>query len=246
VTNVNIIYFDEIDSTQREARERAINGAEHGTVIMAGSQTAGRGRAGKGFFSPPGSGLYMSVILYAERIPFAHPTAVTAYTAVCVCDAIEGVCGIVPSVKWVNDIMVNGRKAGGLLAEAITEAGVIGKIIMGIGINIYTGQNVFPEEIRAKAGSLYKDEKTAQSRIRDVLASAIAEKVLSFDLSDEGEMYREYEKRLCMLRTEVMVNTGNEHYKAYAMCIDTEGRLVVKKENGLIEKISYGEVSVLC
>lgn len=136
--NTELIVYDTIDSTNKAAKELAISGAGHGTAVIADRQTAGRGRYSRSFYSPSGSGLYMSLILRPSLLQFDDPTAITAFAAVAVSDAIQAVTGKQAGIKWVNDLFLNGKKVCGILTEAVTdfESGNIEWIVLGIGTNV--------------------------------------------------------------------------------------------------------------
>ena len=238
----NITIYSEIDSTNREAKSRAINNAVHGTVIIANYQTLGQGRYGRDYFSPPNSGLYMSFILYAHEIVFNDPTIITVYAALSVCEAIENVCNLRPSIKWVNDIFLNGKKIGGILTEGITvfENRSIGAIILGIGLNISIKSEDFPEEIRNQATSLYPDGNPQVKRNR--LAAEIINRILVADIPEEAELLEQYKKRMFMLGANVTVVQGNEKYEAKALDVDESGYLIVQTKDGDIKKIASCEV----
>jgi len=240
----NIKVFSEIDSTNREAKALAVDKAPHGTVVIADHQTAGRGRFSRGFFSPRGTGLYISFVLHSGRLGFSDPTAITAFAGVCVCEAVESVCGFVPSIKWVNDVYLNGKKICGILTEGVTdfESGGISEIVLGIGINVSTMTEDFPEEIRTRAGSLYPDGVALVSRNR--LAAEIVNRVLSAEMPSEAELFSRYRKRLFMLGADVFVMQGNDEFKARALDIDDTGRLIVEKADGERVKLSSGEISI--
>lgn len=236
--------FAEIDSTNREAKAGAIVGAAHGTVILANRQTSGKGRRDREFFSPPDSGLYMSFILSADTVGFANPTAITAYAALCVCEAIEVVCGLVPAIKWVNDIFLDGKKIGGILTEAITEfeSRSIREIIVGIGINISTKAENFPEPLRDIAGSLFPDGNAPIKRNR--LAGEIINRILCADKPTEACMFAAYKKRLFILGADITVIGGSENYTARALDINEQGHLIVQTQSGEIKTLLSGEVGV--
>ena len=240
----NIRVYEILDSTNREAKDRALNKAVYGTVIIAESQTQGRGRFDRAFFSPPGGGLYMSFILFPGIMGFSNPHVITAYAAVCVCEAIEGVCGMKPSVKWVNDIFLNNKKICGILAEAITdpESRDAGRIILGIGINVSTKTGDFPGDLRQYASSLYPDGSPQISR--NLLAANIINRILAADRPCEAEIFEQYKKRLFMLGSEVTVIQGKDQYTAKALDIDGDGRLLVKTGGGEIRALMSGEVRV--
>ena len=112
--------FETIDSTSTYAKKLAESGAEHGTAVIALQQTGGRGRLGRSFHAPAGTGIYMSLILKTAA-DFSKAMLVTTAASVAVCRAIRKVCGADPQIKWVNDIYLNGKKVCGILTEAVTD-----------------------------------------------------------------------------------------------------------------------------
>lgn len=241
----NIKIFKEIDSTSKKAKELAVAGAAHGTVILANQQTAGKGRCGKVFISPPDSGIYMSIILNPDTLKFTNLTAITAYAALCVCEAIESVCYLRPSIKWVNDIFMHGKKICGILTEAITKVEThanISKLIIGIGINVSTKPEVFPEILRDHVGSIYPDHSSPISR--NHLAGEIMNRVLSWNKPDETQLFDQYKKHLFILGMNITVAQNKETYIARALNINNQGHLIVQRQSGEIEILSSGEVSV--
>ncbi|MDR1664754.1 MAG: biotin--[acetyl-CoA-carboxylase] ligase [Clostridiales bacterium] len=256
---IEIEFFLQTDSTNRVAMERALARAPHGTVVLAESQTHGRGRRGKRFFSPPGGGLYISFVLYFENLRFTNPTAITAYAAVRVCEAIESLCGIQAGVKWVNDIFYKGKKVGGILAEGVPDSQTrgmdgqarsldakshaVGAVVLGIGLNISADPGDFPEELRGKAGSLFA--KGCQPFTRSALAAELIKRVALSHAPGEAEIFEKYKAKLFMLGSTVTVSTEKENYTAKALDIDSTGRLIVEKENGETEFLSYGEINIL-
>ena len=240
----NIRIYRSLESTNKTAKEMAIAGADHGTVIISDHQTNGRGRYSRGFFSPAG-GLYMSIILRPEVLRFDDPTAVTAFAAVSVCEAIEIISDKTPEIKWVNDIFINGKKVGGILTEAVTdfESGGLEWIALGIGINVYTRAENFPSDLRTLADSIYPDGKVPG--VRNQLAAEIINRIPGVDASPgEKEIFEKYKKRLMMLGKEITVIQGKETYKATAVDIDALGHLIVKNESGEIITLYSGEIRI--
>ena len=162
-----------LDSTNRLAAERARQGAPEGTVIVAAEQTAGRGRFGRSFHSPRGSGLYLSVVL-RPRLAYEDALLITTTAAVAVAEAIETLYpeGPAPRIKWVNDILLGGKKLAGILTEASLdmESGQIAAIVLGIGLNVYPPAGGFPEELREIATAL---RPAPEAQLRSRLAAAI-------------------------------------------------------------------------
>ena len=229
-------------STNRTAKELALAGAEHGTVVLADHQTAGRGRLAREFFSPAG-GFYMSLILKPEALPFTQTSFVTAFAGISVCEAIEEVTGKRPGIKWVNDLLLDGKKVCGILTEAVTsfESGTLDWVVAGIGINIHTRTEEFPPELRSLAGSVDPDRQIPG--IRNRLAAAILNRMLCPDSSLRQEQVLErYKARLVMLGRKITVMQGNEAWPATALDLDGEGHLIVRKESGEILTLSSGEI----
>ena len=232
-----IYAFDTLESTNTTAKEMALAGAGHGTVVTAERQMSGRGRHGRDFFSPAGDGIYMSMVLQPARLDLETPVFTTIFTAVRVCQAVEAVCGKMPGIKWVNDIFLDGKKICGILAETVSSAG-IQWVAAGIGVNYSTSE--FPEELHKIAGAVFPDGKPPVPKER--LIEEIARRMLLPQPTDE--ILREYRKRLCMLGKQIWVCAPEGRYAARALDIDAQGRLLVEKEDGQVESLFSGEISV--
>lgn len=234
-----------LESTNKTAKEMAVAGAEHGTIIIADCQTMGRGRYSRNFFSPSGGGLYMSIVLRPEAMHFKNPTSVTAFAAVSVCEAIESISTKVPRIKWVNDIFIDGKKVCGILTEAVTdfESGGLDWVVLGIGINVHTRTEDFPCDLQSIATSIYPDEK--MSGMRNRLSAEIINRILGFEtLPSETEIFEKYKKRLMVLGKKITVIQNQVEYKATAIDVDSVGHLVVKNESGEHITLSSGEIRI--
>jgi BirA family biotin operon repressor/biotin-[acetyl-CoA-carboxylase] ligase len=240
-TAEKIFVHDTLESTNKTAKEMAISGASHGSVIIANHQTAGKGRFGRAFHSPAGCGLYMSLILHSAQLRFSTPTLITAFAAVCVCEAIESISCKKPQIKWVNDIFTDGRKICGILTEAVTdfESGSTGWIVTGIGINFRKSE--LPEDLQRIAGAIFETEKLSVTRNR--LCAEVVNRMI-FSEIDEKEMLKKYRQRMFILGKTVTVTGSAEAYEAVAVDIDDTGRLLVKKKSGEILALSAGEISI--
>ena len=238
-----ITVYPELDSTNRTAKELALAGAAHGTAVIAQTQTGGRGRYTRSFFSPPG-GLYMSVVLLPERLHFSQITAVTAFAANAVSDAVFAVTGRMPGIKWVNDLMLDGRKICGILTEAVTdlESGTPGWIVLGIGVNVQTKPAEFPAELREIAGSLYPEGDASGARSR--LAAEILKRLLTAP-PQEAEIFRTYRSRLTVLGRQVTVIQGSNTFSAAAEELDDAGHLLVRTADGTLHTLCSGEIRIL-
>lgn len=234
-----------LESTNKTAKEMAVAGAEHGTIIISDCQTMGRGRYSRKFFSPSGGGLYMSIVLRPEAMHFKNPTSVTAFAAVSVCEAIESISTKVPRIKWVNDIFIDGKKVCGILTEAVTdfESGGLDWVVLGIGINVHTRTEVFPCDLQSIASSIYPDEK--MSGVRNRLSAEIINRILGFEtLPSETEIFEKYKKRLMVLGKKITVIQNQVEYKATAIDVDSVGHLVVQNESGERITLSSGEIRI--
>ena len=234
-----------LESTNKTAKEMAVAGAEHGTIIISDCQTMGRGRYSRNFFSPSGGGLYMSIVLRPEAMHFKNPTSVTAFAAVSVCEAIESISTKVPRIKWVNDIFIDGKKVCGILTEAVTdfESGGLDWVVLGIGINVHTRTEDFPCDLQSIATSIYPDEK--RSGVRNRLSAEIINRILGFEtLPSETEIFEKYKKRLMVLGKKITVIQNQVEYKATAIDVDSVGHLVVKNESGERITLSSGEIRI--
>ena len=237
-----IDYFDEIGSTNQYLKDRAEDLPEW-TAAVAASQTGGRGRMGRSFYSPERTGVYMSMLL-RPSIPAEDAVKITTAAAVAACLAIEEETREVPSIKWVNDIYVRGGKACGILTESAAdpETGKLKWAVMGIGFNVYQPWGGFPEEIAETAGFISK------SRSGDLRCRIAASFMRHFydicgDLSDSSYI-EEYKKRSFLPGKRVDVLRGETSVPAEVTGIDDECRLLVRYDDGSSEALSSGEVSV--
>lgn len=184
-----------LDSTNKAAKEQAIAGATGGTLVIAKSQTLGKGRREHEFFSPEG-GIYMSIILTPEMLPSLEPDVITALAGVSVCEAVQDLCGIVPKIKPVNDLFVDGKKICGILTESGTEfdTGTVQWIVIGIGINFDSDINEFPKELQSIAGSLFEPGKSFVTKNR--LIAAIICNLSRLGTESTKEVLKAYNDRL--------------------------------------------------
>jgi BirA family biotin operon repressor/biotin-[acetyl-CoA-carboxylase] ligase len=192
--------FDEIPSTQDVLKEYYRDKtAVFGDAVIAESQTQGRGRYGHNFHSPRGRGIYLSILL-----PYRDTERLTVRAAVAVMQAIEEVTGYVTEVKWVNDLLLHGRKIAGILAEAIVDdAGHPGAVVLGVGINLTEPPGGYPEEIRGRAGALLSAEEKevlslqAFTLLKRSLTTAVLDKLREMGGTEEtAEEYKIYRSRL--------------------------------------------------
>ena len=236
-----VVIHDCLESTNVTVKEMALSGAEHGLIVIADSQTAGRGRYGRSFFSPPGHGIYMSVLLKkAPQNLCGATTLITAFAAVSVCQAIEATTRKTPQIKWVNDILLDGKKICGILCENLE---AFKYIVVGVGVNFTTPKAGYPEEIAQCAGSIFRESEPDITRNR--LAAEIINRLLDTIYNcDKQATLTEYKKRLIMLGKKVTVTEMHESFEATVVEIDETGGLIVKKKTGELKTLISGEISM--
>ena len=236
--------FLTIDSTNSLCRKRANDGEEEGYVAIAGSQTAGRGRRGKVFFSPAGTGIYMSILLKPEGYQGTEVLRLTTMAAVAVCEAIEALSDKQPAIKWVNDIYIDGKKVCGILSEASygVESGSLDAVVVGIGINAYYPRGGFPPELAEKAGCVF-DETSAGNRNR--LAAEILNRFMFYyskDTSDDH--FEKYRNRSLIIGRDIEILNKNKTSKAHVLGLDENCGLIVRYPDGKEDVLHSGEVSI--
>lgn len=238
--------YDSVDSTNDLAKALARQGAPHGIVLIARHQTGGRGRMGRQFLSPADMGVYLSVILRPGCSPdrLMH---LTCAAAVAMCDAVEAVTGLRPAVKWINDLILDERKVGGILTEMSvdTATGLTDWAVVGIGINCNQQPEGFPAPLAQIAGSLAM--ASGKSIDRAALAAAMTEALWRMDttlLDESAPWLVQYRKDCLTLGREVTVHAVSESYCAVATDVDSAGALVIRLEDGTLRTVQSGEVSV--
>ncbi len=240
----DVTVIAETPSTNTLLREKAEGGAKDGTVVIANSQTGGRGRLGRSFYSPSDTGIYLSVLLRpADKTP-EDAVKLTTLAAVAACEAIESVSSKTASVKWVNDVFVNGKKVSGILTEASfgLETGLLDYAVLGIGFNAYAPSGGFPEEIEAVAGAVYDSR---QNDGKNRLAAAFLNRFSHYYNSDNfGNYAEEYRKRSLVIGKKICVISPSGRRNAEAVSVDDGCRLLVRYGDGSSELLSSGEISV--
>lgn len=236
---LSVELLGEVSSTNTLIKERALQGADEGAVIIAESQTAGRGRRGRSFFSPEGSGLYLSLLL-RPKVSTEHITTAAAAAAAL---AIEEVSGRAADIKWVNDIWLEGRKVCGILCEAGSSPQG-GFVVAGVGVNVIAPPQGFPEELKDIAGAVFTEQNApADARLR--IAAAFLNHFTRFHVNmDVREYYPQYRKRCFLLGKEINVLRGGEAIPATALDINEHCHLLVRYADGSEEYLSSGEVSI--
>lgn len=233
-----------LHSTNTLAREKAMDGAPDGYTILANSQTGGRGRRGRAFYSPPDTGIYMSLILRPQHYSSQQAVGLTTMAAVAVCEAIEAVSGEKAEIKWVNDIYVRGKKVCGILTEASfgLEDGCLEYAVLGIGINVSMPAGGFPDEIKEIAGAVFQK---AQNDGKNHLAAECLNRFMTYYSKPQEAGYVEkYRSRSMVIGKEIEVISSSGTQKARALDVDENCRLIVEYEDGRKESLYSGEISI--
>lgn len=242
--NKKIIYYKQLDSTNTELARLTAEGVAHGTVVVADAQTSGKGRRGRGWESPAGENIYMSILLRPDCVPDRAPmlTLVMAYSVAQVLKEF-GFSDV--QIKWPNDLVLSGKKICGILTEMQLKDSEIDYVVVGVGINVNTSK--FPEELKDTATSLYLesgrffDRKNMVESVASYFEQAYGQFLETQNLSFLKE---EYNNMLVNIDKEVRVLEPGNEYTAYAQGINSEGELLVRTIDGQEKRIYAGEVSV--
>ena len=232
---------EKLDSTNTRAKAIAATGVPHGYLVIAESQSGGRGRFGRPFFSPEHSGVYISYVLRPE-MPAERAVMITSMAAVAVARAIEALADVEVKIKWVNDLYINGRKVCGILCEAGMdfESGQLEYAVLGIGVNVTAMR--FPDDLAGIATSIENECGAPVSRSR--LIAEISNQLASlYDQMDAGSFMAESRARSNVIGRDVTVIRGSERFVARALDIDDQGRLVIRTREG-VARLGSGEISL--
>lgn len=239
----NIVYFDEIDSTNNRAKELGEKDGAHGTLFVADRQVAGKGRRGRVWESPKGISIYMTILLRPDLIPTKAPM-LTLVMAQSVAEGIREVTGMETGIKWPNDIVMNKKKVCGILTEMSTQMDYINYIVIGIGINVQN--EAFPEEIGEVATSLRIESGKKQNRAA-IIEAVWEEFEKYYDIylktEDMQGLVGEYNRKLANMNQQVRVLDPKDPYEGTARGITPKGELIVDTWEAR-KLVSSGEVSV--
>lgn len=231
-----VLYYPTIDSTNTQAKRLVNEGNNETLLLVADEQTAGRGRQGKTFYSPPMTGIYMTLVLHPNQT-LQNAVTVTTAAGVAVCRAIEALTEQQPQIKWVNDVYLNGKKVCGILSEAVVdfETGIAQSMIVGIGTNIKT--IAFPQEVE-NAASLNADVKRAD------LIAAITNALMEIVDGSDPDFMAYYRSHSMLLGQKINFIQNAKVTPATAIAIDESGGLVVRLEDGSQTTLRSGEISI--
>lgn len=240
----NIIFLEEVDSTNDCLRRMAAEGAEEGLVVHTAAQTAGKGRRGRVWESAKEDNLYFSILLRPKVVPNQAPmlTLVMAYAVAKVLEKTSEVC---PQIKWPNDLLTKGKKVCGILTEMFLKGSEIDFIVLGCGVNV--NQMVFPQELENKAISLKRatgSQWDTQKLLQEILTEFGRWYSVFLQTGNLAFLQDDYNQLLVNREREVLVQQPGREYTALAKGINANGELVVEREDGSVESVFAGEVSV--
>ena len=235
---------ESVSSTNTVLKEIAEQGGREGMVVIAEQQSMGKGRLGRSFYSPKGSGLYMSLLL-RPQFSAAESLSITTAAAVAVAGAADVVTGEHSAIKWVNDVYLRGRKICGILTEASVdfEGGGLHYAVLGIGVNLREPEGGFSGELRKVAGALFRQEPPPGTRTK--LAAEILNRFFAFyQALPERTFMKEYRERSLLTGLEVTFRQGNGEQEGTVLGVDDEARLIVRLPDGSEKIFGAGEVQI--
>lgn len=235
----NIYYFDSLFSTMDEAIKLALKAEKEGALVLAETQTRGRGRMGRVWSSARYKGIYMSLILTPKILPNQAPI-LTLLSAVSVCEAVRLISGLEVNIKWPNDILIRNKKLAGILTELEAELDAVRFIIVGIGINV----NNDSKSLVPGASSLSEEMGRSISRIellREILRS-FEENYLLFKRSGPDAITEKWRRYTCTLGKRVKVSCHNKQIEGEASDIDSDGALLLRADSGILHRVTSGDV----
>lgn len=243
----NLEFLQKVDSTNTELKNKARNNALEGHVLIAETQTSGRGRRGKEWVSKPNMGIWMSVLLRPRIDPKLVQT-ITLAASVAVVRALEkhGVSGL--GIKWPNDILINGMKVCGILTELSAQEGNVEWVVLGIGLNVNHLKRDFPDHLKSTATSIRLSSGKSASINRSSIASDIINELediyINFIHKGPSWVVEEWKKYNITLGKRVSLITTSEEYQVYVLDITADGQLIVKYDDGTLGQVLSGEISL--
>ena len=242
-----IISYKKVDSTNTIAYGLAEGGLKEGSVILAEEQAKGKGRHGRTWLSPPNGGIYFSIILRPQITP-KEISKITLLAAVATAKAIREATGLLTMIKWPNDILVNHRKVCGILTEMKAEQDGVDFIVIGIGINVNTPAKELPKGASSLTEELYyrsKDEYLSRIELVKKLIEKLEEYYFLLKRDGFKPIIDEWKHLTATLGSRVKVTLQNRTFERPVHNIDPDGALVVRRDEGTLERVSSGDVTVM-
>ena len=239
---LNITIFEELDSTNNYLKKLGSQGEKENQLVIALSQTGGRGRMGRSFYSPNGTGIYFSLLLHpkfsAEKSLF-----LTVMAAVSVAETVMKYNSNNIKIKWVNDIYIDGKKVCGILTEgAINSDKSLNYAVVGIGINVVVPENGFPDDIKEIATAIFPGK--TEENIKEKIVAEVVNKFFKMYNGIDTDFVKRYKEYSYLTGKEINIIQGETTRPATVIGITDDCHLFVKNESGELEEISSGDVSV--
>jgi len=240
----NILAYRKVKSTNDLADDVAEKGAVEGTIITTEQQTSGRGRLGRSWHSPPGSGIYVSFIIRPGFSPENAP-GISVMTALALAETLAGFCPGKVKIKWPNDVMISDRKVAGILTELSAEKGKINHLIVGVGINVNQKKDDFPEELRKTATSLrlIMRKKVRRAALLQNFLKTFEKEYSQYKKTHLKKANRRLRRYSYLLNRTITLVLGKEKLTGKVIDIDGQGRLIIERD-GKKEIITNGEVTI--
>lgn len=239
---LNITIFDELDSTNNYLKKLGSQDEKENQLVIALSQTGGRGRMGRTFYSPNGTGTYFSLLLH-PKLSAEKSLFLTVMAAVSVAETVMKYNINDVKIKWVNDIYIDGKKVCGILTEGAVNCNkMLDYAVVGIGINVIAPENGFPEDIKDIATAIFPGN--IEENIKEKIVADVVNRFFSMYNGDDNDYIRRYKEYSYLTGKEINIISGDSIRPATVIDITDDCHLLVKNEKGEIEEISSGDVSV--
>lgn len=243
----HMVVFHSISSTNTYLKEQGQQGRKEPLIAVAEVQTAGRGRMQRPFYSPEKNGVYFSILLFPS-MDLTQINFLTILCAIAVCDAVRETCGIEPSIKWPNDVMMNGKKLCGILTEASIEgeSGQLQYVVVGAGINLSQKEEDFPSDISKKATSIFLSggKKCTRAQLTAAVLDVFFDYYEAYLKSEKKLLLSRYRKLLIIINKEIVVHDKGSSYPAVAIDVDEDAHLLVRDMEGKEHVLQTGEISI--
>jgi BirA family biotin operon repressor/biotin-[acetyl-CoA-carboxylase] ligase len=240
-----IHFFETLESTSQRARQMARDGAPAGTLVVADGQSGGHGRKGRPWFSPPGVNLYFSVVLHPTGVDPQHIPLITLMAGVALCRGLQPLLG--PhraTLKWPNDVLIDGRKVAGILTEMSTTGRRVDYAILGIGINVNQPVEMWPPDLQSDATSIYAatGEIRPRAHILFQVLSHLGAGYAHLQRGERAECIAAWKRVSSTLGKPVRIRCGTEELTGIARDLDAAGALVIEQADGTWQTVSAGEM----
>ena len=241
---IEISVLQTVSSTNTVVQQKVSDGARTDCLILANEQTQGRGRAGRSFFSPKDTGIYMSLLLCPKNCSANQASQITTMAAVAMCEAIETICEEKAQIKWVNDIFLRGKKVCGILTEASfsLESGLMEYAVLGIGVNLYPPKGQFPKELQTIAGSIFQEQKNDAKN--QLVAQFLNHFFAYYSRQSPCDYVQKYRDRSFVIGKQVQLIAGNQSDFVTVVGIDDQCRLLIRYNDGKECCCSAGEINI--